>query len=76
MLITSAQKLRDVNNFCTKAKVIKILQRATFLCCAYQLALSSSAGMMQGTRPLLVGTTRSGSLSASHTKPINCSLLT
>jgi hypothetical protein len=30
---------RDADNFCTKAKIVEIRQRATFLCCAYQLAL-------------------------------------
>jgi hypothetical protein len=29
----------DADNFCTKSEVFEIRQRATFLCCAYQLAL-------------------------------------
>ena len=31
---------RDVDNYCTKAEVFEICQRALFLCCAYQLALT------------------------------------
>ena len=31
---------RDADNYCTKAKVFEIRQRATFLCRAYQLALT------------------------------------
>ena len=30
---------RDADNFCTKAEIVEVRQRATFLCCAYQLAL-------------------------------------
>jgi hypothetical protein len=30
---------RDADHFCTKAEIVEIRQRATFLCCAYQLAL-------------------------------------
>ena len=31
---------RDEENYCTKAEIFEIRQRALFLCCAYQLALS------------------------------------
>ena len=31
---------RDVDNYCTKAEVFEICQRALFLCCAYELALT------------------------------------
>jgi hypothetical protein len=31
---------RDEENFCTKAEIFEIRQRAIFLCCAYQLALT------------------------------------
>ena len=37
-------KGRDAENFCTKAEVFEIRQRATFLCCAYQLALTHMNG--------------------------------
>jgi hypothetical protein len=30
---------RDADNFCTRTEIANIRQRATFLCCAYQLAL-------------------------------------
>ncbi|KAI2509106.1 hypothetical protein MHU86_5354 [Fragilaria crotonensis] len=30
---------RDADQFCTKSEIVGIRQRATFLCCAYQLAL-------------------------------------
>ena len=32
---------RDVDNFCSKHEIFEIRQRATFLCCAYQLALAN-----------------------------------
>ncbi|KAI2493982.1 hypothetical protein MHU86_20556 [Fragilaria crotonensis] len=32
---------RDENNFCTKVEIFEIRQRATFLCCAYQIALTN-----------------------------------
>jgi hypothetical protein len=31
---------RHEENFCTKAEIFEIRQRAIFLCCAYQLALT------------------------------------
>ncbi len=30
---------RDADNYCTKADIVEIRQRATFLCCVYRLAL-------------------------------------
>jgi hypothetical protein len=32
---------RDENSYCTKLEVFEIRQRSTFLCCAYQLALTN-----------------------------------
>ncbi len=31
---------RDENNFCSKVEIFEICQRAIFLCCAYQIALT------------------------------------
>ncbi len=32
---------RDENSYCTKLEIFEIRQRSTFLCCAYQLALTN-----------------------------------
>jgi hypothetical protein len=45
---------RDEENFCTKAEIFEIRQRALFLCCAYQLALTENDGTTVGKKLAIV----------------------